>query len=671
MKKGALAGLGLVLLAGLARAETLELASPGGQVVIRLTASEQGTPQYEVRFHGQTVISPSPLGLKLAAEAAPRNPEVAAPVPNTGYIDLPLKDGLRQTVLSRSTSSDAYRLVSGKVSTVLDRYDEMTVQLTETGDAHRRLEVIFRAYDDGAAFRYRLPPQPGMDVVLIRAELTQFNFPSDYNCWGANLGSYGSSHETEFDPVAASRIRPANRFDAPLVCSTGVATTAFALAEADLRNYAGIYFSGRNDGGLGVQVALAPRPDDTKVAVRRSMAPGGVQSPWRVVLLAEHPGRMIESTLLTSLSSPSQLTDTAWIRPGKAAWDWWNGPLVPAPDTAGSNDATMRYFIDFAATAKLEYLLIDEGWYEGVRTDNAAHGDVLHHRPAIDIPALVEYAAKRNVGLWVWLNWQALDPVMEQALALYESWGLRGIKVDFMNRDDQIMVEWYERLFAAAARHHLMVDMHGAYHPTGMIRTWPNFITQEGVLGAEYNKWSRRITAGHNVTLAYTRLLAGPMDYTPGGFNNVTPQQFQPRSIGPQVQTTRAHGLAMYVVYDSPFACVADSPAVYQGQEGTEFLTVVPTSWDETRFVAGDIGKYVVLARRKNKSWYVGAMGDENPRQISIPLDFLDDGAYRAQIYADGAAPIDLAITDRTVRRSEHIELSLAGSGGAVVRLSR
>jgi alpha-glucosidase len=636
---------------GGAGAETLSVSSPNGQVAIRVDTTDKGVPRYEVRFHDRVAIAPSPLGLALAEQ--------------------PLQDGFVQAGVTRSGSDTTWRMVAGKAAVASDHYNELAVVLKESRAPGRRLELVFRAYDDGAAFRYRLPPQPGLDVVAIRAELTQFNFAGDYACLGANLGSFGSSHEMEFDPVPASRIRPPNRYDAPLVCSLGKGIGALALAEADLRNYAGMYLSGRGDGGLGVQVTLAPRPDDPHTAVRRTMTPAGVQSPWRVVMLADEAGKLIESTLLANLSAPAQIDDTNWIRPGKAAWDWWSGPYAPTVAQAGSNDDTARYFIDFAAEAGLQYALIDEGWYEGSRADFSAHGDVLHHRTGIDIPALVDYGRERGVGLWLWLNWQALDPVLEQALALYEGWGVKGIKVDFMDRDDQVMVEWYEKLVAAAARHHLMVDMHGAYHPTGMTRTWPNFITQEGVLGAEYNKWSRRVTASHNVTLAYTRLLLGPMDYTPGGFNNVGPEAFEPRFVSPLVQSTRAQALAMYVVYESPFACVSDSPANYRGQAGLDFLAAVPTSWDETRFLAGDLGEYVVVARRRGTEWYIGAMNNEHARSIRLKLDFLAVGSHVAHVYADGKRPTDLVTSARVVRRGGELRLALAGSGGAAIRITQ
>jgi len=259
---------------------------------------------------------------------------------------------------------------------------------------------------------------------------------------------------------------------------------------------------------------------------------------------------------------------------------------------------------------------------------------------------------------------------MDEALALYERWGLKGIKVDFMDRNDQQMVDFYHRLLRKTAEHHLMLDLHGAYAPTGLIRTWPHYLTQEGVLGAENNKWSRRITATHNVTLAYTRMLLGPMDYTPGGFRHATPAEFTPRFILPEVMTTRAQALAMYVVYDSPFSCVSDSPDSYAGQVGLDFISEVPTVWDETRFLQGQIGEYLVLARRKGDTWYLGAMNNETARRVRIPLDFLGTGAFEVSQYTDGAAPDQVHVRQRRRLATQSLSLELAANGGAAARLS-
>ena len=272
----------------------------------------------------------------------------------------------------------------------------------------------------------------------------------------------------------------------------------------------------------------------------------------------------------------------------------------------------------------------------------------------------------RSVGLLVWINWELLDRDMDRLTTLYEKWGLKGIKVDFMDRDDQAMVGFYHRIAAATAKHHLLLDLHGATHPWGLNRTFPNFITQEGVMGAEYNKWTRRVTARHNVTLAYTRMLTGPMDYTPGGFRNDSPATFSINPTGPHTQTTRGQALAMYVVFESGLGSVADSPDAYRNQPGFDFVREVPTAWDETRFISGDIGDHVVLARRKGKSWYIGAMTNEVARTVTVPLDFLGKGSFTARLWQDGATAMMVDSLTMKVGASDALTLKLAGSGGAV-----
>jgi alpha-glucosidase len=296
--------------------------------------------------------------------------------------------------------------------------------------------------------------------------------------------------------------------------------------------------------------------------------------------------------------------------------------------------------------------------------------DITKTIPEIDLPGLIAYARERKVDIWVWVHWRLAQDQMDRAFPHYQKLGVKGVKIDFMDRDDQEMVAFYHRVLRKAAEHRLLVDLHGAYKPTGLIRTYPNYVTQEGVMGAEYNKWSARITATHNVTLAFTRLLVGPMDYTPGGFRNVARRDFTIKGVAPEVMTTRAQQLAMYVVYDSPFACVSDSPGAYRGQPGADFLKVVPTSWDETRALAGEIGEYVVVARRRGREWYVGAMTNEAGRELRVPLDFLGGGSYRATIYADGAKPADVTITTESVGAGAGLTLKLASGGGAAVRIA-
>jgi alpha-glucosidase len=470
--------------------------------------------------------------------------------------------------------------------------------------------------------------------------------------------------------VRANLIREHHTYDLPLVCRTR--ENAFAIAEANLRDYGGLYLSGRGEGRPGLQTRISRRLDDRSLIARTAIGPDGAGSPWRVIMLADKLGSLIESNLIGNLNPPPNF-DTSWIRPGKTAWDWWSGPYLPPPDKGGTDMPTIRRYIDFAGLAGFEYMMIDEGWClrSGHGGSAPADADITQAKADIDMPALVDYAKKKKVGLWLWVQWSLLDRQMDAALAQYQKWGIRGIKVDFMDRNDQQMVDYYHKLMQKAAQHQLLVDMHGAYPPTGLNRTWPNYLTQEGIMGAEYNKWSRRVTATHNVSLAFTRMLLGPLDYTPGGFRNATPADFQVVNSPPQVQTTRGHGLAMFVVYESPFQMVSDSPDAYDKAPGFDFVKAVPVVWDETRFLAGDIDEYVVVARRKGREWYIGAMGNEKEREISLPLGFLGDGKFKAKIYQDGDSPRTLNESTREVTKADTLTLKLAASGGAAVRISR
>lgn len=646
----AVATAATMMMASQAVADPHALTSPNGRIRVEVDQADDGTPTYSVSLDGRNLLSSSRLALDLDDGGT-------------------LGPNLSLTASAARTGEDRYDFI-GKVSAVRKPWREMTLGLTESGGVARSVRLIFRAYDEGVAFRYVVEAGRELTGLGLRSEYTQFAFPGDYTCWGLNLGRFNSAHEGEFDPVDASRIRDHNAYDAPLVCETSPNGPAFAIAEADLQNYAGLYLAGRGDGGPGVQSKLAPRLDDPGVSVR-TRAGSDLVTPWRVVMIGDTAGDLIESTLITDLS-PGPAFDPAWVRPGKSAWDWWNGGRIESVPESGMNTATFMAFIDFAAANDLQYVMIDEGWHHGAGGGGQMRldADVTRHLREVDIPRLVAYGRERGVGILLWVNWRALDARFDAALDQFEIWGVAGIKVDFMDRDDQQMVDWFHRLLAGAAEHRLLVNLHGAYHPTGLTRTYPNFLTQEGVLGAEYNKWSRRITASHNVTLPYTRMLIGPMDYTPGGFRNVAPEDFEPRFILPMVMTTRAHGLAMFVVYDSPLTVVADTPDAYAGRPEMAFISAVPTTWDETRFIGGRIGQSIVLARRKGRDWYLGAMTNEEARQISAPLDFLGPGDFTATIYRDGASPTDVEIEVRILKAADSLSLDLKGSGGAAVRFT-
>ncbi|HEU4592392.1 MAG TPA: glycoside hydrolase family 97 protein [Steroidobacteraceae bacterium] len=635
-------------LAGTAVAQNLPatIHSPDTRITVTVAQNGEGQLVYTVTRNGETVVAPSRLRVRLAEG------DISA-------LDV-------RSVNSRSVDQ-VRKLVATKASQARERFNEVSISGVPRSGAARELQWIFRAYDDGVAFRFHLPPDAGLKTLAVRGEDTEFMFGSDHACHGFNLWRMDSSHEGEFDPVRAKYIREQTNYDLPLVCRTG--KNAFAIAEANLADYGGLYLGGQGSGMTGVQTRVSRRLDDKSLIARTEIGANGAGSPWRVIMLGDTLGKLIESNLIGNLN-PDPAFDTSWIKPGKTAWDWWSGPYLPPPARGATDMPTIQKYIDFAGKSGFEYMMIDEGWClnSGHGGSAPADADVTRAKADIDMPALVAYAAKRKVRLWLWVQWSLLDRQMDAALAQYQKWGIAGIKVDFMDRNDQQMVDYYHRLMAKAAEHRLLVDMHGAYPPAGLNRTYPNYLTQEGVMGAEYNKWSRRVTATHNVSLAYTRMLLGPMDYTPGGFRNATPDSFQVVNSPPQVQTTRGQALGMFVVYESPFQMVADSPDVYENAAGFDFVKAVPTVWDETRFVAGDIDDFVVVARRKGRDWYLGAMGNEQPHEITLPLAFLGEGKFAARIYQDGATPTTLAESSLAVTKADSLTLKLAPSGGAAAQ---
>jgi len=653
-------------------AETLEVTSPNKRIKLSLTNAESGL-RYQVQRDGKVIIADSSLGFS---------------------IDNDRLGGSEMKLLAQSRKSvkDQYEMIAGPMQSIADHYEFLQAEFASNSKPQKYLNIHIRAYDGGVALRYELPKKNPFKEFNIQYEMTGFFFPADYQCFGLNLGKFSNGHEGEFDPVKASMIREHHLYDHPLVCQTSDGATAFALAESNVKNYPGSWYGGRGDGGLGVSSILTPRFDNRPDGVDRIAVKGNLTdhftTPWRVILLGDHPGNLMESSLVTLLGEPAQVADTRWIKPGKVAWDWWNDNQVVLSDTSvqpGMNTDTYKAYIDFAATLNFEYILIDAGWHEGSSLGSKPGSDVIKPVPTMDMPEILRYAAQKNVGVWIWLQWKQLDWQMEEALKTYQAWGIKGIKVDFMERSDQEMVDYYHKLLGMAAKYQIMVDLHGTMPANGMNRTYPHLLTQEGVMGAEFNKWSSRITARHNVTLPYTRMLLGPMDYTPGGFRHTTAETFPPlrRNTLPYVQTTRGQALAMYVVYDSPLQMVADSPITYsktdgiwpqpenEWQEGLEFIRDVPVSWDETRFIQGEIGEFIVSARRKGDVWYLGAMTNETARQLEIKMDFLADGIYAADIWQDGKTISNVDREQRQVDKNHSMNLSFAAAGGAVVVLQK
>ncbi|HEV2859985.1 MAG TPA: glycoside hydrolase family 97 protein [Pyrinomonadaceae bacterium] len=643
----------LLCLAPLARGQSGAgqqiLNSPNGRIRIVFSLDGAGAPAYRVRRDGRAVVNPSTLGL----------------VFKEGGL---LSQNMRVTDARRRAHDSTYRLVVGKAATSRDRYHELSVSLAETAGARRRLRLVFRAYDDGVAFRYEIPAQSGLRDFELVDERSEFRFAADYKCWAMQLRTFHSNYEKEFDALSVGRIRPGAKVGLPVTLQADDGPT-LAVAEADLRDYAGMYLHGLEGVPNALVSRLSPFGGREEGSAVRASAPH--RSPWRVIMMGDAPGRLIESTLLLNLNPPPAFRDTSWIKPGKAAWDWWSGQAADGVARPGMNDATMRHYIDFAAEMGLEYMLVDAGWYApkayGEGADTKA--DITKSVPEIDLPGLVRYARSKRVGVLLWLHWETARDQMDRAFPFYERLGVKGVKIDFMDRDDQEMVAFYHRVLGKAAEHRLVVDLHGAYKPTGLVRTYPNYLTQEGVLGAEYNKWSARVTATHNVTLPFTRMLAGPMDYTPGGFRNVRPEDFKARDKLPLVMTTRAHGLAMFVVYESPLQMVADYPGAYRGEAAAEFLRAVPASWDETRVIEGRVGEFILVARRRGREWFVGGMTNEQGRTLRLPLTFLGPGEYTLTQYTDIADPDKVLVGGRQVWKRDVLTVTMAPSGGYAARL--
>jgi alpha-glucosidase len=651
-------GLGLASERGRA-AGPYEVKSPDGRLSVALELKTNPQPflpgeraYYRVSYNGHPVLTDSPLGLDFkGAPALDRDFEIVA-------TDLHPHD-------------DFWENPFGAQRRVRDHYNQLTVSLRERNKPGRKLDLIFRAYDEGVAFRYVLPQQEPIQKFVLASENTGFYFAQDADAFALDLGRFNTNNEGEYRRIRLSDLKPASVVNLPLLVEMPGGPWV-ALLEADLTDYAGMYVGGVPGVDHALVSKLSPPPGRMDEVVVGTTPKA---TPWRVLLVNPRPGGLIETNyLILNLNPPCGLKDTSWIKPGKAAWDWWSGSFARGVDfKPGMNTATMMHYVDFAARHRLEYMLIDAGWSPQI--DDTHPQDIVRHTSAVDVPAIIKHAQERGVKVMLWVHWQAVKRQMDQAFPLYEQWGAAGVKIDYMDRDDQEMVNFYERCVRKAAEHHLVVDFHGAFKPSGLRRTLPNLLTREGVMGLEYSKWSDRVTPEHDVTIPFTRMLAGPMDYTPGGFRNATRAEFRPRFVEPMTQGTRAHELAKYVVYESPLAMVSDYPEAYENQPGIEFIERVPTVWDDTKVLNGEPGKYVTVARRSGDSWYVGGMTNWDARDLEIPLSFLGSGEYEAQIFADGPdadkVATSLSITNKRLKAGDKLNLHLAPGGGLAIIVVR
>jgi alpha-glucosidase len=633
-----------IFLGVIVNAQTVTIKSPDNK--IEITISNNDKLIYSVSYNGRAIMNPSQLGFEFKDE-----------LPMTGNFTI-----ADQSV--KNFSETWIPVVKSKHSEIVNDYNEMQITLKEKSGPMRQMELFIRAYNDGAAFRYKLLRSARVGDRQITKELTTFNIPGDPIAWIVEYGGYSTSNEAEFFEHPLSYLNEKSVAGMPMLMEYGN-NCWVAITEAKIENYAAFYI-GTNGTSNQLTTKLVPVPGEPETGVKVRFA-DEVYTPWRVIMIGETPGTLIESEIIQNLNDPCVIKDPSWIKPGISAWDnWWSGEVkMEMP--------VIKQYIDLASSMGWPYMLVDWQWYGKF---NSPEADITKWAPQINMPEIIDYARSKNVKIIVWLYSSDVNrnSAYKQAFPLYEKWGVAGIKIDFMDRDDQQMVNWYHDIIKCAAENHLMVDFHGAYKPDGIIRTWPNMITREGVMGNEYYKFSNKMSPEHNVKLAFTRMLAGQMDYTPGAFLNVTKEQYKNQTPA-VVWNTRAAELSKFVIYESPLTVVCDHPDNILNQAGSDFLKIVPTTWDDIKFISGYPGDYVAISKRSGNKWFLGVMNNSIGKSIVLNLSFLPAGNYEAETWSDtknsDKEPKELKKANLSIRSPGTFKLTMAKDGGFVAVIKR
>ena len=636
------------------------LQSPDKDITVTIATGEQLT--YAVRHGSTCVLTPSPIGMTLSDGSKLGTKPV-------------IKNAKTQSV-KRTLKSPFY-----KRAEIPELYEELT--LTLKGN----YKVVFRAYNEGVAYRFETDFRK---PIVIEEETADFNFDADYKAFipyvNARKGDgdfitqqFFNSFENTYTHTNLSQMEAERLAFLPLLVELKDGKKA-VVTEADLEDYPGLYLrNAKGQNGLSAVHASYPKTEvqgghnNLQYVVKErepfiAKTVGKRSFPWRCVIISEHDKDLADSDMVYLLASPCRLEDVSWIQPGKVAWDWWNAWNVFGVDfKAGINNDTYKYYIDFAAQYGIEYVILDEGWAVNKQAD------LFQVVPEIDLEELVEYGLERNVGLVLWAGYAAIDKDMERVCQHYSDMGIFGFKVDFMDRDDQKVVNFYYRMAETAARYNLFIDFHGAYKPTGLNRTYPNVLNHEGVYGLEQAKWDNQSDLVTNeVTIPFIRMVAGPMDYTQGAMRNAQQHNFAAIYTEPMSQGTRCRQLAEYVIFESPFNMLCDSPSNYLNEdECTQFIASIPTVWDETVVLDGKVGEYLIVARRKDFRWYVGAITNWEERDLTIDLSVLPHfGAKSGRVFRDGANANRVAkdyVSEQIQVTGNKMKLHLAKGGGVVL----
>lgn len=652
--------LGLVCLPMRAANHRQILKSPDGQLELRIWT--EGQLSYSLHHKGEALLEKSPIGLVLANKTLGE--------------DVKVSRVRKRSLVKENIVSPHYRFPSFEVT-----YNELNLKLK--GD----YGVVFRAYDEGVAYRFYTTSKT---PLTIKDEVTRLNFPENYDTYMAystvkpGRDQYVMAFQNIYTEAKVKDVNTESIAFLPITlsCGGGVKMT---LLESDLENYPGMFIEGDGKNNA-LQGTFAKYPTELKSFPPRAMkrvveradyiakTEGTRSYPWRIWAVTEQDTDMPVSNLVYALASPNRIGDTSWIKTGKVAWDWWNDWGIYNVDfKAGINMDTYKHYIDFAAENNIEFVVLDEGWY------NPAKGDMLTVIPELNLEELVRYGKSKGVDLILWTVFNVLDDQLEETCKKYSEMGISGFKVDFLDRDDQTAVEMAYRIAEMTAKYKLTLDLHGFYKPTGLNRTYPNIINFEAVFGMEEMKWSsvKKDMMEYDVTMPYIRMMAGPVDYTPGAMRNASKKDFKDIYYNPMSQGTRCHQLAAYVVHDSPLTMLADNPTIYrEEQECTDFIVSIPNkNIEETRVLQGKMGETIVMARKSGGNWYVGGMTDWTARTITLDFDFLGEGTYEVTLFKDGVNADKQAEDYKkevfTVTSTSKKEIRLASGGGFAMSVVR
>jgi len=629
--------------------KTYELKSPDGNISVKVEVGDK--LQWSVQQKGQQIIAASAISLQL---------DHAVLGDHASVISAPVKK-----------INDTMSATNYKKARIPDQYNELTLHCK--GD----FGVIFRAFNDAVAYRFFLKKDGD---VIVKNEEANFNFTDDYTSfipiqWDYRDGKiFNSSFEALYHEIRLSQFPKDSLAFLPLLVEAG--DKKVVILEADLEDYPGMYLD-LNGSGKGLKGVYAPYPTEAQVVglnyipTKRedfiAKTSGTRSFPWRIVVISEQDKELLNQDIVQKLAAPSRLQDFSWIKTGLVAWDWWNATNVSGVDfKAGMNTSTYKYYIDFAAENGIPYIIIDGGWSVGE--------DLMKVIPDLNLPEIINYGKNKNVGVILWSTWHNIMLQMDSVFPVYARMGVKGWKIDFIDRDDQVAVKSLYDIAKKAADYKLLVDYHGAFKPTGLQRTYPNVIGNEGVKGLENYKWANEDQPRYTTTIPYIRMMAGPMDYTPGAMRNATAKDYRVVPDNPMSKGTRCNQLAMYVIFEAPLQMLSDNPTIYKREkECTDFISKMSTTFDETVALDGKVGEYVALARRKGASWFVGVMTNWTPRDLTLDFSFLSEGDYEAEIFKDGVNA-DRDATDYKreivpVSKNTRLKIKLYPGGGWAARI--